>query len=800
MKLRCEGISSLILAGIVYVGCLTPAVAQNPTCPTRPVGDSTNACASTAFVNQNANILNGTAGYHLTGNGVGTPATFQGFTADLANAATRTWQSKVRETISFTDITGVVADNTTDVSAAVNAAIAELAANGGGALYVTPAGTDTCYRIASPIIMKPLVVLYGGGDRSSCILADDTDALSFDFVQAFGQSVVQGVFLKGANATAARTAVSRPGSNDLADIHFGALFDGVLIYDFDTAFDVGTVRNWWITNSWAQNVNHCALIRGFSAVVRIQGLQCVVASGGPGGGSATYGIKTEQITYVPEGAIGPEGIQVNMSQIFGFETPFLYDYLIFGTITNSDVLATRDGIKFTNIQGGLYIQNNYIEINGVSGASGIYGVGLAAPLANQTVIQNNTIIASGSPVAASCVQINEVGTTNQFNVSLEANRCSNFTDKDFLIYNAGSTNIERNILASSGVSDSIYIGTINSGIVNVQWNVATTTITRQTASDVTNGFIRLCNNISGGTTRDPCTWTVTINDSQSLTNKVVNNIILSNLGASTATFAIGSAKTATISNTLTFNGTDGSTVAFGAGGTVAYTTGTINTVKVQTFCPSGCSTTIAGGATGTYTPSTGMITAEMECVGGGGGGGSAQGSAGNVYSGAGGGSGSYCRKLSTAASIGASRVVSIGAGGAGGASGSNAGSAGGASSVGSLCTTNGGAGGDYSSVALAPSVAAGGAAGTGDVAARGNPGGPGLNSSVLSIVFPSGSGGSSYFGGGAPGVNTASATAGGAGGNYGSGGSGANTYDTASAAAGGAGSAGYCIIREYTNQ
>lgn len=30
-----------------------PALAQNPTCPTRPIGDSSNACASTAFVGQN---------------------------------------------------------------------------------------------------------------------------------------------------------------------------------------------------------------------------------------------------------------------------------------------------------------------------------------------------------------------------------------------------------------------------------------------------------------------------------------------------------------------------------------------------------------------------------------------------------------------------------------------------------------------------------------------------------------------------------------------------------------------------
>jgi len=50
MKLRCDGITSLILGGILYFGCLLPADAQNPTCPTRPPGDSTNACASTAFV------------------------------------------------------------------------------------------------------------------------------------------------------------------------------------------------------------------------------------------------------------------------------------------------------------------------------------------------------------------------------------------------------------------------------------------------------------------------------------------------------------------------------------------------------------------------------------------------------------------------------------------------------------------------------------------------------------------------------------------------------------------------------
>jgi hypothetical protein len=50
MKLRCAGIASLILAGILYTGCLLPVEAQNTTCSDRPITDSSNACANTRFV------------------------------------------------------------------------------------------------------------------------------------------------------------------------------------------------------------------------------------------------------------------------------------------------------------------------------------------------------------------------------------------------------------------------------------------------------------------------------------------------------------------------------------------------------------------------------------------------------------------------------------------------------------------------------------------------------------------------------------------------------------------------------
>lgn len=59
---------------------------------------------------------------------------------------------------------------------------------------------------------------------------------------------------------------------------------------------------------------------------------------------------------------------------------------------------------------------------------------------------------------------------------------------------------------------------------------------------------------------------------QALTNKTYNG---NTWTSGTGTLTLGAGKTATISNTLTFTGTDGSSVAFGSGGTVLYGNQTI---------------------------------------------------------------------------------------------------------------------------------------------------------------------------------------------------------------------------------
>lgn len=228
--------------------------------------------------------------------------------------------------------------------------------------------------------------------------------------------------------------------------------------------------------------------------------------------------------------------------------------------------------------------------------------------------------------------------------------------------------------------------------------------------------------------------------------------------------------------------------------TTAFVQAATAKVYVQTFT-----------ASGTYTPRTGMVTCLIECVGGGGGGGGVATTYNSINSGGGGGgAGGYSQKLATAADIGASKPVTIGAGGSAGPAGNNAGGSGGDTSVGSLCVAKGGSGGGGCPFAGSAAGGAGGVVGTGDVAAPGMPG-TGLSSvsgnanwGVLTAL-----GGSSQFGAAAPSLlagNGAKSNGPAALGYGGGGGGGVTSGDAIGAAAGGAGSPGFVRITEFCNQ
>lgn len=185
-------------------------------------------------------------------------------------------------------------------------------------------------------------------------------------------------------------------------------------------------------------------------------------------------------------------------------------------------------------------------------------------------------------------------------------------------------------------------------------------------------------------------------------------------------------------------------------------------------------------ATGTYTPTAGMVHCVVEMVGGGAGG--YQASSGN-FGGGGGGAGEYAFGSFTAADIGASKSATIGAGGA-------VTTAGGTTSLGTLLTAVGGA--------VATNVYKGGLGGTGGTGTGlHTPGGDGATGSGIysGPVLMGGSGGASFYGGGGAG-GVGNLDHGFAGRAYGAGGGGnGNTGGTWGDA--GVGKAGVIVITEF---
>lgn len=206
-------------------------------------------------------------------------------------------------------------------------------------------------------------------------------------------------------------------------------------------------------------------------------------------------------------------------------------------------------------------------------------------------------------------------------------------------------------------------------------------------------------------------------------------------------------------------------------------------------------------ASGTYTPPAAATRFHVRGVGGGGGsGGSASPAAGQYTATGGGASGGYSEGWFTAAQIGTSIAVTIGAAGTAGASGPNGGGNGGTSSLGALMVVPGGGG----AVAVAstananPSLSIGGTPGalpTGGsvVNMAGSPGTYGIGTTTNGLAT-AGTGGSCPLGSGGF-STTLSVPVSGTG--YGAGASGAVTPSSFAARAGAAGTAGVFIIEEY---
>jgi len=198
-------------------------------------------------------------------------------------------------------------------------------------------------------------------------------------------------------------------------------------------------------------------------------------------------------------------------------------------------------------------------------------------------------------------------------------------------------------------------------------------------------------------------------------------------------------------------------------------------------------------SSGTWTKPAGLVAAKITVVaGGGGGGGAAVTTAGQCSAGNGGAPGGIAISVISAASLGATETVTVGALGAG--SSGATGVTGGASSFGTHIVVSGGAGGNIIAATTTNTIGNGtvpGSTTSGQVQVRAIPGGACQVFPTISIAR-GGFGGSGMFGGGGRGTSNAdgeSAYGRGAGG-----GGAANAPSQGSARTGGSGTAGFVIV------
>ncbi len=305
-----------------------------------------------------------------------------------------------------------------------------------------------------------------------------------------------------------------------------------------------------------------------------------------------------------------------------------------------------------------------------------------------------------------------------------------------------------------------------------------TTFTGQVTSTVTTGTAPL---VISSTTKVPNLYV----DRAALADTVTTNANLTgdvaSVGNSTTLATVNSNIGSFTSANITVNAKGLITAA--SSGTAPVS---ILSVRNQTFT-----------SNGTYTPSSGMVYCVVEAAAAGGGGGGA--TTNSAVTG-GGGAGEYGRSTFTAAQIGASKSVTVGASGAGGTPGGQ-GSTGGSTSLGTLIVLNGGAGGGGNTSGTGSSNASGGAGGSGGTADILIPGQVGSNGYYVSTVGGlCGGGGGTPFGQGGyvifSGNSASAAQTGYNGGGYGAGGGGGIGVSRS----GGNGGQGVIIITEYCTQ
>lgn len=230
---------------------------------------------------------------------------------------------------------------------------------------------------------------------------------------------------------------------------------------------------------------------------------------------------------------------------------------------------------------------------------------------------------------------------------------------------------------------------------------------------------------------------------------------------------------------------------FASGGSAALPSYKTWTVTQQVFGTPG---------TATYTAPAGLVVAYVECIGAGGGSGGAANSVGASTVSGGGGGGEWGASWLTAATIGASQTVTVGAGGTAGTAGNNNGGTGGTSSFGALVTAIGGSAGHGAAAGTAGTPGGGGVGGTSGLSVAGESAIIGTIIATTNTMYQSSGAGCGLYGKTINGsiINAGAVKGGGSAESPGGGASGSWTSTNAGDQAGVAGANGAVIVTEYS--
>lgn len=365
-----------------------------------------------------------------------------------------------------------------------------------------------------------------------------------------------------------------------------------------------------------------------------------------------------------------------------------------------------------------------------------------------------------------------------------------------------------NLLGSGSITTSGAGSTLTTqltGLTNhaVLVGAGTTTITKIAATANTGAVLQ--NNSGADPSYSTATYPSTTTVSQILYSSATNVVS----GLATANRAVVTTNSTGVP-VVTALATDGQLIIGSTAGAPAAATITAGTGITVTNASNSITIAASGSSgfttinvqkfttSGTYTPTANMKYCQIVAVGGGGaGGGTAASPASSWSAGPGGGGGGTSFLVASAATIGASKTVTIGAGGTPGAAGNNAGGNGGDTSLGTLCIGKGGTGGPGTAGTNGVSGGAGGIAGTGDYSIPGQAGSNVYPSVDNTVVGAGGASGGGYGYGGQSTTTAGTGANGNAGQLYGGAGSGGSSFTGLSAFAGGAGAAGIVIVTEF---